>query len=254
MTVAIPVFNGAVAPCFEAARTFLLATLVDRRVSKQELVESGGCEGFGRIQLLRDRTVTVLICNGIKAFYRDLLRAAGVEVIAGVAGPAGTALEEFCAGRLAQKEATTCSVDLSADIPLEDLVCWTRELFLAHGYTVRLGENAAPFPIDLIAEISCPACGRPVRVAICCGAHAYRPEQEILSLHLAAGAGYDARIYIHAASTRITQNCDQYGIELIDPDAKYARRDHPDQNHIPVLLRPVPGHERAAAQPPEELI
>lgn len=246
MIIAVPVFNGAVAPCFEASRTFILATVQDNKVTGKEMAESGGCEGFGRVQLLRDRRVTTLVCNGIKAFYQDLLQAAGVDVIAGIAGSANQALEDVCAGRIASKRGAGSTVDLSSDIPLEDLICWTKELFSAHGYKVRPGAEAAPFPIDLVAEIRCPVCAKQVRVAICCGAHAYRPEQEIQSLHLVAAAGYHAKVYVHTGSATIEQHCEQYGIELIDPDAKYARRDHHERGRIPILHRPVPGHEPAS--------
>ena len=152
MTVAIPVFNGAVAPCFEVAHTFLLAILVERKVGSQELIEATGCEGFGRIQLIRDRKVNLLICNGIKSFYHDLLNAAGIRVISGIVGAAGTALENFCAGELTVDQGTEISVDQTSDIPLEDLICWTRELFTSHGYQVHPGDDTAPFPIDLTAE------------------------------------------------------------------------------------------------------
>ena len=246
MKVALPVFNDTVAPCFEVARRFLLASIQGREVVSEEVVVCRGCEGFGRVQLIRDHKVAVLICNGVKAFYRDLLQAAGVDVIAGVSSTASEALSSFCTGQLALPSKDIPPVDLTGDIPLEDLICWTHELFSAHGYKVELGAETAPFPIDMIAEIACPVCHRQVRVAVCCGAHAYRPDQEIQALHLAAAAGYSARVYVHTGSPDIELLCNQYGIELIDPDARFARRDHPDADHIPVLQQMIPGHERAS--------
>lgn len=246
MVIAIPVFNGAVAPCFEAARVFLLATVRDGHLARQEMVEAQGCEGFGQVQLLRDRSVAALICNGIKAFYRDILNAAGITVIPGIAGPADLAVGDFCAGRIVPSRDRTAAVDLTGGYPLEDLICWSKELFSAHGFRVRSGADAALFPIDLVAEIECPVCRRPVRVAICCGAHAYRPEQEIQALHLAAAADYHASVYVHTSSTTIKNYCEQYGIELIDPDAGFARHDRPEADRIPILQRPISGHEQAS--------
>jgi hypothetical protein len=53
-------------------------------------------------------------------------------------------------------------------------------------------------------------------------------------------------VYVRSGSPELENLCRQYRIELIDPDARYARSDHPDSAHIPILQQPVPGHERAA--------
>jgi predicted Fe-Mo cluster-binding NifX family protein len=43
-------------------------------------------EPFDRVRLLRDQGVDTLICGGMQAFYEDLLRANGFEVISWVSG------------------------------------------------------------------------------------------------------------------------------------------------------------------------
>ena len=244
LIVAIPVFGDEVAPCFEAARNFLIARIADGAVRSTRMVECRGCEGFGRVQLLRESRANVLVCNGIKHFYRDLLQAAGLLVVSHVSASAVGALEDFLSGRLTADADTAEPVDLQDEIPLADLICWTEELFTAHGYAVRKAIEVAPFPIDLVAEIECPVCGKPVRVAICCGAHMYRPEQEIQLFHLHAAHGYHARVYVHPASEQIMRQCRDYAIELIDPDSREFSRDHPVADRIP-LLRTAVGHEGA---------
>lgn len=246
MIVAIPKFGEAVAPCFEVARIFLFARIEGGQIISRKILECKGCEGFGRIQLLRDNEANVLICGGIKGFYRDLLQASGLAVISNVSSGVTDALGEYIAGGLAADREVEEPVDPEAEIPLEDLVCWTQELFSAHGYRVSPGSDLAPFPVDLVAEIECPICHKPVRVAICCGAHTYRPEQEVKLLHRAAASGYHARAYVRSSTPQIARCCREYEIELIDPDAGFASCDHPVQGRIPVLQSLVRGHEAAS--------
>jgi predicted Fe-Mo cluster-binding NifX family protein len=248
MVIAVPKFRDSVAPCFEAAKYFVLVTAGSDSISEQTIKECFGCEGFGRVQLMRDKKVDILICNGIKGFYRDLLKASGVQVYPNVAGPISEVLRRYAVGELAPDESDEEPLDAAPVIPLEDLVCWTRELFTAHGYAVQPGETVAPFPVDLVAEIECPVCHKPVRVAICCGAHTYRRTDEIRELHQVASATYHACVYVHSATPQIERCCREYGIELVDPDARFAARDHPSKGGIPILQGAVAGHEKASGR------
>jgi predicted Fe-Mo cluster-binding NifX family protein len=249
MIVAVPTFDEAIAPRFEVARRFLIVRLEGGKELSSKLIDCAGCEGFGRVRLLREHDVDVLICNGIKSFYRDLLAASEITVIPNVTLPAHEALRQFADGQL--QPVAVSAADSSAlldKIPHEDLVCWAKELFEAHGYRVSVAADRAPFPIDLVAEILCPVCQKPVRVAICCGSHTYRSEQEIRQLHRVAVADYHAQVYVHPGSPPIQTCCRQYGIELIDPDAELAGPKRLTGNAIPVLRGPVSGHDRASAQ------
>lgn len=247
MNVAIPKFGETVAPCFEVARVFSITRLENSATIEERTIECDGCEGFGRVKLIRDKKVDVVICGGIKGFYRDLLTAAGVTVIDNVTGDAHEALVNFIDGHLRPRSNEPEEVLFDGRIPLEDLVCWTRELFTAHGYRVTPGAEVASFPIDLVAEIACPVCGKSIRVAICCGAHTYRPDQEIQQFHQSASRDFNARVYVGSSSTQVRMLCNQYGIELIDPDARFASCDHPVSNAIPILQTKVAGHEAASA-------
>ena len=53
MLVAIPKMKDAVAPCFEVARSFVLARIEKGELVSQRILECTGCEGFGRVQTLR---------------------------------------------------------------------------------------------------------------------------------------------------------------------------------------------------------
>ena len=246
-TVAIPRYNEEVAPCFEAARTFVIIRLDDGRTVSQEVVQNTGCKGFGNLQLLRERGVNTLICNGIKVFYRDALVASNITVISDISDGIEAALERYVSGELSARE-NLADTECTTPIPLQDLVCWTKELFSVHGYRVSEREEPDQFPIDLVAEIDCPVCNRPVRIAICCGAHTYRCRQEISELNRVAKSSYDARVYVRPTTPQVETCCREYGIELIDPNAKFASADHPTPSRLPILQQPVEGHEKASGE------
>jgi len=245
-TVAIPRFKDIVAPCFEVARYFVIARFQDNREISRETMQCSGCEGFGRISVLRDHKIDTLICRGIKGFYRDLLESSGVKVVCNQSGTIDELLAAYSSGEFAEGCPVKPQVCTENPIPLEDLICWTRELFTSHGFTVFPGEDKASFPVDLVAEIKCPICQKPVRVAICCGAHSYRRDQEIRELHSAARVDFHARVYVCPATEPVERCCREYNIELIDPNAKYAHKDHPTNDRIPILQNRVNGHEAAS--------
>ena len=246
-TVAIPRFQEIVAPCFEVAKYFVVTRFADDGRISRETIQCSGCEGFGRVALLRDNRVDVLICGGIKGFYRDMLTTAGVKVIANAGGTVDEILAAYSKGEFgaAGGEKPVCA---EHSIPREDLLCWAKELFTSHGYTVFPGEEKASFPIDLVAEIKCPVCQKPMRVAVCCGAQTYRCDQEIIELHNAARIDFHSRVYVHPATDQIREYCREFNIELIDPNAKYAASDHPVSDRIPILQGPVTGHEAASGE------
>ncbi len=245
LIVAIPQFEGSVAPCFEAAKKTLIGKIENGQVVSSEIVTCSGCEGFRLVRILQQRKVDVVICGGIKGFYRDLLKAAGMDVVVNVALPVKQALELAAGGKLEIETSEPALEEMGPEIPREDLVCWTRELFESNGYRITPGAERAPFPIDLVAEIDCPICGKPVRVAISCGAHAYRVEQELQELRRVSASDYHAQVYVRPGSERISKCCGDYGIELVDPSSDTGVTPPPRGNRIPLLRGPVIGHERA---------
>jgi predicted Fe-Mo cluster-binding NifX family protein len=244
--VAVAQYGEMIAPCFEAARHFLVVSIENNECAGRRSVPCVGCEGYRRVRLLHLHKAGVLICNGIERFYRDMLVSSGVTVIPGVSGPIDMALERYCRGELHAVEPDTAGPVVGEEIPHEVLVCWTRDLFQCHGYEVASGPQDETVLIDLLAEIQCPVCLRPVKVAICCGAHTYRPDQEIRQFHHTSPAGYDARVYIHPGSPAIANCCREYGIELITPDSEFSDQDALERGRLPILRQPVAGHEAAS--------
>lgn len=248
MIVALPKFKDNIAPCFEVAHWFLIVRSDGIREISRRLEECCGCEGFGRIELLRAEKTDVLICNGIKIFYADLLRASGMVVYQDVCETIDNALNLFFQDRLVGGPGNSNHIHGPDSVPLSDLVCWTREYFTSHGYTVYDGNERALFPVDLVAEIRCPRCGKPVRVAICCGAHTYRSNQEIRQLYRVTSIDYHARVYIHPATPEIQRCCREYNIELIDPSEEITNTDLHEPDRIPILRNLVEDHEKASGE------
>jgi predicted Fe-Mo cluster-binding NifX family protein len=243
--IAIPKFHDMVAPCFETANYFLISRIGKSGEVTERLDSCTGCEGFGRIRLLQDNAVNILICNGIKAFYVDLLESSGLEVIDGVSLTVESALKQYLSGRLKPRNRTFQFQELTCEIPHEDLVCWARELFESHGFMVKAGDENIPFPIDLIAELKCPVCGKPIRIAICCGAHTYRADREIQEFHHSTPSIFHARVYVRPGNPLVEEKCDEYEIQLIDTNSENAIKDEQISDRIPLLKKPITGHERA---------
>jgi len=246
--IAIPKFQEAIAPCFESASYLVIYEVENENELCSQIVECNGCEGFGQVRLLQEHNVDVLICNGIKGFYLDLLESSGLTIIDNVSVKVEEVLQLYFKGKLKPQDHSNNLSELSCEIPHEDLVCWAKELFESHGYTVLIqDEEETPFPIDLVAKMDCPVCHRPIRIAVCCGAHIYRADQEIREFHHTSPSMYQAKIYVFPGNQLIQKRCHEYDIQLIDPDSESVNHDQEINGRIPLLDYPIPGHEKAFA-------
>ena len=243
--VAIPVLDKNVAPCFEVTHYFTITEIVEGHQISKTVLKCGGCEGYGRVKFLINHKVNVLICNGIKLFYRDLLNISGLKVFANIADSVDNALQAYLSGNLIPQKDSSETADLSSEFPHGDLVCRARGLFESNGYNVSLRPEYLPFLIDLVAEIACPICRKFIKVGICCGAHTYRLANEIMEFHHIAPNEFHAKVYVYPFNPGIYQTCSEFGIELIDPNSEddYPLRQRVDK--IPLLRNPISGHEKA---------
>ena len=246
--VAIPQLDDMVAPRFEASSNFRVVSIEKGEIVSTQTVKCDGPEGYRRVRMLQIHGIHVLICNGIKGSYQDILNASGVTVISKISGTIENALERFLGGKLVSEVPTTVPVAEPCLIHHESLTARAREIFKENGYEVSPGPGSDSFLIDLVAEMTCPSCGRPIRVAICCGAHTYRADIEIAEFHHATLSGYNARVYICPMQSSVVESCFEYGIQLIDPDriAKSSKKTSEDK--IPLLHGVVAGHEKASRE------
>ena len=245
MNVAIPVLHGQIAPCFEAAKQFQIVSTKNKKIITTRKVCCIVREGFIQVRLLRLNDVHTLICNGIKSFYKDQLSSMGIVVIPNINLSVANALDLFLAGKL--KVPNTLQLDIQSNdfVSHEELVSWAEKFFSSKGYSVSIFPEDGSFLIDLVASINCPLCGKKIEVAICCGAQIYRADQEIKEFHHATKTQYDARVYVYLTNPLLEKSCDEYGIEFLSPEIIDKNFIGGSKNLIPILRRPVEGHEKA---------
>ncbi|MEW5923217.1 MAG: NifB/NifX family molybdenum-iron cluster-binding protein [Candidatus Zixiibacteriota bacterium] len=243
--IAIPKLKNRVAPCFEAATSFSIIAADDNRLISQKTVHCSGSEGYHRVRLMKLHDINLLLCNGIGAFYSDLLHSTGIRIICDLSGIIHSVLKRYLSGGLKLSESLPDISARTLGASLNDLISWSRDLFEKNGYVVTPGPGKDSFLIDLVAEMNCSVCGEKIRVAVCCGAHTYRPDQEIREFHYTAKPDYNARVFISPDNYSIEQYCREYGIEFIRSDAAGADKRDSGKQKIPLLHGPVEGHENA---------
>ena len=243
--LAIPMFRDSVAPRFETAESFLICLIEDKVQRNSDIVACARCAGIGRIRLLQDNHVRILICNGIKKFYRDLLASLSIDVIDNISMTIDEALQFFLSGDLLIPVDAYNTPDETCTIPHDDMVCWAKDYFESHGYQVAVLSTTESVLIDLIAYMTCPLCGKPVRVAVCCGAQVYRTDVEIRAFHHVVSSQYNAAVYIHPTSTNIEETCRSFGIQFLDPCEDLEDWVATPTAGIPILRHPISGHEAA---------
>lgn len=250
--IAISCFGEEIAPCFAATRRFRIWELgPDNKIDCGELIISQP-GGLARIRLLKQSCIDVLICNGIEGQARQLLEASDCRVVEGVIGFATDALYGYLAGKIPVAPLYKTDGTVQLQPHTADLVEWTQELFISLGWTVEKVTHAEAYPIDLKATRLCPVCSRPVRVAICCGAHTYRVESEIQEFSHVTAREYHTRVYVHHALQNIVNKCRDYEIELLDPCSfTTSATSKPNQNQLPPLKCRIKDHDKINIEEPE---
>jgi len=241
MNVALPILDDRIAPCFEASSIFKIVKIEKDLVESEKTVECSGAKGFHRVRLVRVHDIDILICNGIKGFYFDLLQSMGVTVIADACGSVEEVLRGFLRGDLSRKDPQVSREAPTHHYKLPELIDWAKDYFSANGYRVKDGPGLDSFLVDLVAEMKCPKCGKDIRVAICCGVHTYSTEQEIQEFNFCAKSGYNSRVFIYPGDEKTVHQCRAFGIQLLDPSEEFISAAK-IRTEIPVLTLPVEGH------------
>ena len=245
MNLAIPILKNQIAPCFEAAKQFELVVIKNKRIISKRTVNCLSGEGFLRVRLLRLYEINSLICNGIKNFYRDQLLALGISVIPNINQSIEDALNNFLIGELKSIDNIHTDVHSSELVSHEDLVKWAKDLFTKKGYSVATYSEDESFLIDLVAKINCPVCNKEIKVAVCCGAQIYSAEQEIKEFHHTTKTQFDARVYVYLKNPALEKSCVDYGIDYLSPEKTDVKLKIQNKLIIPILSRPIEGHEKA---------
>ncbi len=101
MRVGIPVFNNRVSPVFDWAKRLLIVDINDagERVSER-ITEIPGYDVYGRVELLVENNIDVLVCAGICITLMQLISDRGINVIPGVIGDVDEVIKALVNGRL----------------------------------------------------------------------------------------------------------------------------------------------------------
>jgi len=101
MRVGIPLFEDEVSPRFCFAPRMLVVTLDDAgAVAARETVDLGPAWLPGRVALLAEQKIGLLLCGGFNADFLPQAERLGVRVVCGLSGPAEQCLERLLAGEL----------------------------------------------------------------------------------------------------------------------------------------------------------
>jgi predicted Fe-Mo cluster-binding NifX family protein len=238
LLIAVPRYADEIAPLFDAATRISLYRVENDQPVLAEVIVIESDQGLDRVRKLQEAGISILICNGISSIAKNILQTRGVTVINRVTGLVDNALKAFYTGKLCGSDGDPIFQHAKLSSHLDDLLQQTKDLFLKHGYSVCLGKDQASFPVDLVAQITCPVCSKTVRVAICCGMHTHRMDDEIRAYHQTAGGVFDALVYTHFTATEVDKTCADFGIQALNPS-----RERRCGKVIPLLKGPVAGHD-----------
>ena len=243
--ISVTCFGEEVAPCFSHARRFRVWEIGCGESMEYHEIKVDESGSLARIRTLLRYDIDVLICNGIQEQSRRLLESKGCVVIDGVLGTVSDALFGYLAGRIRPPSSTNEEDLIGVQQYTADLVAWTEDLFSNLGWSIEPVVESEPFLIDLIANRTCQVCGKPVRAAVCCGAHTYRIKNEIREFRRHTMVGYNARVYVYHAMPQVIRHCRDFEIELLDPAGFIASQDgRPGSNTLPPLTGSIDEHEQ----------
>jgi predicted Fe-Mo cluster-binding NifX family protein len=100
MKVALTVWEGRISPLFDAARELLVADIEDKGMIHNRRHEPITPQWPMRVaERLVEQGVTVLICGAISEVPAGMMEAAGIKLVAFVAGPVDEVLGTLAKGR-----------------------------------------------------------------------------------------------------------------------------------------------------------
>lgn len=240
MNLAIPTYKDELAPCFEAAKHFQVFSVEKGNVVREKFLDCRERGPIARLRLLKNANVDVLLCNGIRTFYKDMLEAENRKVFKNLSGKIDKVLALYLKGGITSSAKIEDGKEVPCLFELGELMELTREYFSSNGYLIE--EEDSEFPVDMIATMKCPRCKKRIRVAVCCGGHIFSWEKEIRELR-SISDNYDAAVYVHAPRMPVIKTCRDYNINLLDPWIL----ENPDkcecQGPLPILEIPISGHE-----------
>ncbi len=104
MKLAIPIFNGRVAPVFDWSSQIVMAEVTNGEFPSQSEADIAEVPVQSRAAFLADAEVNVLICGGISGPMAAMLEDRGIRILPGIAGNVEEVLKAFMAGQIEQPQ------------------------------------------------------------------------------------------------------------------------------------------------------
>ena len=219
----------------------MLVEIKAGKIVRENLLKCETSSPVARLRLIKNAGVNVLLCNGIRSFYRDMLEAEKIKVYRNLSGKITDIVRDFQDKKISDTGAHVKSDEVSCKFDLEELIQMTCEYLSRYGFQIEPSESE--FPVDIISTYKCPKCHKTIRVAVCCSGHLFNWEKEIRELRTVS-ENYDAIVYVHAPRENVAQTCNEFKINLLDPWLLENPSECDLRAPIPVLTLPVRGHDR----------
>ena len=98
--VAIPVLRSRVAPVFNWCSRVILYSIDNSSEMVKEELNLEGVDPFQKLNLLRSKGVTTLVCGALSEDLLVYANCLGLNIIYGVAGEVDQVFDAFCQNRL----------------------------------------------------------------------------------------------------------------------------------------------------------
>ena len=95
MKIAIPQWQGRLAPVFDVCGRLLVVEVNGRQEIRRGEVDLAGRDCDQRVQQLAALGIDILICGAVSRFLEAALTAAGIRVLSEVCGPVEAVLDGF---------------------------------------------------------------------------------------------------------------------------------------------------------------
>jgi predicted Fe-Mo cluster-binding NifX family protein len=243
MNVAIPILNDDIAPCFESSKTFKIIKTKGSEIVSSKSILCDVSTGFDLIKFLEMHKTNILICNGIKEYFKYQLIANGIQVISDINYNCDLAVRQLLSGELKEKNKYHLHTLEYSEALHRDLVNWAGKLFRSNGFEVISLSEDDTLLSNLTAVYICPVCRKPIKIGICCGGQIYSVYREIREFFHLENNRYDVCVYVHPFDPKIEQCCSKYGIEFLSPGEIEERIENNKNAPIPILKNPIESHK-----------
>lgn len=108
MKIAVPTEGYDIYQHFGKCQTFTIYETADQKILSQKTLDASESGHSALAGLLQENDIDLVICGGIGGGAMQALNAAGIQVLAGIAGDAEGAVEDYLVGELEAVPDVTC--------------------------------------------------------------------------------------------------------------------------------------------------